>query len=111
MKSLKPDYKNMVAPLPHPGELLFREYLEPMGITRSAFARHIRVEPHVVSSLVNGKRPMTLDLALKIAAALGTSAEMWLRGQYLHDLTKAYVEGRAEKVAGQIEVLASAGLE
>jgi addiction module HigA family antidote len=109
MNALAPDHKNMASPLPHPGGLLLREYLKPMGVSQSAFARHIGVDACVVSSIVKGKRSITLDLALKISAALGTSAEMWLRGQYLHDLTNAYIDGRAEKVAGKIEVLEMAG--
>ncbi len=103
MKKLEPDYKNMKTPLPTAGEMLVEGFLEPMGITQSAFARHIGVDPCVISSIVVGRRGLTMDMAFKWAAALNTTPQMWMNAQMLHDLTKAYIEKRDKKIAGKIK--------
>ncbi len=103
MTNLEPDYRNMKSPLPTAGEMLVEGFLEPMGITQSAFARHIGVDPCVISSIVVGRRGLTMDMAFKWAAALKTSPQMWMNAQLLHDLTKAYIEKRDKKIAGKIK--------
>ncbi len=103
MTKLSPDYKNMKTPLPTAGEMLVEGFLEPMGITQSAFARHIGVDPCVISSIVVGRRGLTMDMAFKWAAALNTTPQMWMNAQMLHDLTKAYNEKRDERIAGKIK--------
>lgn len=103
MKNLEPDYKAMASPLPTAGQMLVEGYLEPMGISQSAFARHIGVDPCVISGLVVGRRGLTMDMAFKFAAALNTTPQMWMNIQMLHDLTKAYSEKRDEKIAGRIK--------
>ncbi len=103
MVKFEPDYKNMKTPLPTAGEMLVEGFLEPMGITQSAFARHIGVDPCVISSIVVGRRGLTMDMAFKWAAALNTSPQMWMNAQMLHDLTKAYIEKRDKKIAGKIK--------
>ncbi len=103
MNKLEPDYKNMKSPLPTAGEMLVEGFLEPMGITQSAFARHIGVDPCVISSIVVGRRSLTMDMAFKWAAALKTSPQMWMNAQMLHDLTKAYIGKRDKKIAGKIK--------
>lgn len=113
MKDLEPDYKNMKTPLPTAGQMLVEGFLEPMGITQSAFARHIGVDPCVISSLVVGRRNLTMEMSFKWAAALGTTPQMWMNAQMLHDLTKAYAEKRDKRIAGKIKpmpaVLEAAG--
>lgn len=108
MSKLEPDYKNMKTPLPTAGEMLVEGFLEPMGITQSAFARHIGVDPCVISSIVVGRRSLTMDMAFKWAAALNTTPQMWMNAQMLHDLTKAYGEKRDKKIAGKIKPMESA---
>ncbi len=103
MDKIEPDYKNMKTPLPTAGEMLVEGFLEPMGITQSAFARHIGVDPCVISSIVVGRRGLTMDMAFKWAAALKTSPQMWMNAQMLHDLTKAYIDKRDKKIAGKIK--------
>ncbi len=108
---LEPDYKNMKTPLPSPGEMLLEAFLRPMGFSQSAFARHIGVDACVISSIVTGKRSLTLDMAFKFSAAFGTTPEMWLTMQMLHDLTKAYIEKRDKRIAGKITQLETALVE
>jgi addiction module HigA family antidote len=52
-----------------PGEILLREFLEPLGITQSAFAKHIGITNARLSEIIHGKRPVTLDSALSFERA------------------------------------------
>ncbi len=97
--------RKMKTPLPSPGEMLVEGFLQPMGISQSAFARHIGVDACVISAIATGKRSLTMDMAFKFAAALKTSPEMWLNMQMLHDLTRAYSEKRDKKIAGRIKAM------
>lgn len=71
----------------HPGEILQREFLEPLGISQSALARHIGVRHFVVCDLVHGKRNVTPRIAVMLARALGTTAEFWLGLQADYEVT------------------------
>ncbi len=70
----------------HPGEILLKEFLEPMGISQLRLAEHIEVPVQRVNELVNGKRGITPDTAWKLAGALGTTAEFWTHLQAAYDL-------------------------
>jgi addiction module HigA family antidote len=72
-------------PVP-PGEMLLREFMEPYGITQAELARRIGVSYPRVNELVNGKRSLTPDTALRLARVFGVSVEFWLTGQMLWDL-------------------------
>ncbi len=75
-------------PVP-PGEILLREFLEPLEITQSAFAKRIGVTPARLSEIIHGKRPITMDTALRLERALGMKAESWLRMQLTVDMYDA----------------------
>jgi addiction module HigA family antidote len=70
----------------HPGVVLREEFLEPLGVTQSAFAEHIGVSLQRVNEIVKGKRGVTPETAWLLAAALGTSPQLWLSLQAAHDL-------------------------
>jgi len=71
---------------PHPGEVLMDTVLRPDGgITVAEFATHLRVSRVALSRLVNGKAGVSAELAIRLAAALGGSAESWLSMQLTHD--------------------------
>ena len=65
----------------HPGEVLGAEFLEPLGMSASALARRIGVPANRVSEIVAGRRAVTGDTALRLAAAFGTTAEFWMNLQ------------------------------
>ena len=68
----------------HPGELL-REYLpETLGVTESA--KRLGVTRQALSALLNGRAGVSAEMALRLEAALGTSAEMWVEMQAGYDL-------------------------
>ena len=90
-----------------PGSILLREFLEPLGITQSAFARHIGVTNARLSEIVHGKRPVTMDSALRFERALGFSAESWMRMQLTVDIYDA-LHSRVAKAVGRIKPIVRA---
>lgn len=73
----------------HPGEVLQEEFLMPLGISQNALARAMAVPPRRINEIVLGKRGVTADTAVRLAAALGTSERFWLGLQADYDLEEA----------------------
>jgi addiction module HigA family antidote len=73
----------------HPGEVLRDGVFTDTGLTVTAFARRIGVSRVQLSRLLNGKAAMTAEMALRLADALGGSAESWLTMQANYDLWQA----------------------
>ena len=80
----------------HPGEILAEEFLAPKGLSAAALARHIGVPANRVSEIVAGRRNITGDTALRLAAAFGTSAEFWMGLQMRWELVVAARRGVGE---------------
>ncbi|MGH8085076.1 MAG: HigA family addiction module antitoxin [Lysobacter sp.] len=74
----------------HPGEVLLEEFLVPLGISQNALARAAGVPPRRINEIVLGKRSVTADTAVRLAAALGTSERFWLGLQADFDLEQAH---------------------
>jgi antitoxin HigA-1 len=72
---------------PHPGEVLADTVLQDMPVTE--LAKCLNVSRVALSRVVNGRAGMSAELAIRLAAALGGSAESWLRMQVAHDLWHA----------------------
>jgi addiction module HigA family antidote len=66
--------------------MLLKEFLEPLGISISDFAAAIGVSRVRLSEIINGRRGVSADTALRLAKALGTSAELWMGLQVGYDL-------------------------
>jgi len=80
----------------HPGEVLSEEFLDPLGMSVNALAMALRVPATRIGAIVKGERSVTADTALRLARFFGTSPELWMNLQAMHDLTKARREsGRA----------------
>lgn len=73
----------------HPGEILLEEFLVPLGITQSEFARHLRWTYAKLNEIVHEKRGITPDTAIDLSIALGTTPMFWLNLQLYYDLWKA----------------------
>ncbi len=73
----------------HPGEVLLEEFLVPLGISQNALARAAGVPPRRINEIVLGKRSVTADTAVRLAAALGTSERFWMGLQADYDLEEA----------------------
>jgi len=74
----------------HPGEVLLEEFLLPLNISQNALARAAGVPPRRINEIVLGKRGVTADTAVRLAAALGTSERFWLGLQADFDLEEAH---------------------
>jgi addiction module HigA family antidote len=90
-----------------PGQILLREFLEPLAVTQTAFAKHIGITNARLSEIIHGKRPVTMDSALRFERALGLSAESWMRMQMTVDLYDA-LHGQAGKAVNRIKPIAKA---
>ena len=74
---------------PHPGEVLRDGVFTDTGITVTEFAQRIGVTRVALSRVLNGKAGISADMAVRITAALGGSAESWLHMQANYDLWQA----------------------
>ena len=79
----------------HPGEVL-REELEILGLSAAEFSRQLNVPTNRITGILNEKRAITADTALRLGHWFGTSAEMWLNLQKLYELRLAENEKGAE---------------
>ena len=77
----------------HPGEILQKEFLEPLEVSASELARAIHVPPNRVTRLIKGQAAVTPDTALRLARALSTTPEFWLNLQLRFDLDTAAESG------------------
>ncbi|MGB5174858.1 MAG: HigA family addiction module antitoxin [Thermoanaerobaculia bacterium] len=80
----------------HPGEMLLKEFLDPMGLTQRELALGIRVPYQRVNELVNGRRGVTPSTALRLSKFFGNSAGFWLNLQQRWDLYHAQLEDDRE---------------
>jgi addiction module HigA family antidote len=69
-----------------PGEILREDFLEPLGISINKLSRDISVPPNRISEIVNGKRAITADTALRLERYFGIEAQFWLNLQSEFDL-------------------------
>lgn len=76
-------------PPTHPGEMLLEEFLRPLGISQSAFAIRLGVSFPRLNEIINAKRGVTSDTALRLAQVTGMSADFWLGLQQDWDLWHA----------------------
>jgi len=70
----------------HPGEILFKEFLGPLGISQYRIAKDISVPARRINEIVHGNRSITADTALRLARYFGTSDRFWLNLQIRYDL-------------------------
>ena len=81
-----------------PGEILDEEFLKPMAITQYRLAKDIGVPPRRINEIIQGKRAITTDTALRLGRYFRMSAEFWLNLQSHYDL-----EQEQERLAGRLE--------
>ncbi|MGE0642323.1 MAG: HigA family addiction module antitoxin [Nitrospira sp.] len=80
--------KRLLEPI-HLGEILFEEFMKPMNISINRLAREIHVSPGRISAIVNDKRAISADTALRLSRYLGTSSDLWIGLQGEFDLRVA----------------------
>lgn len=78
---------------PHPGTVLQDFFLWPFEISQNELARHIRVSPRRINEIVLGKRAITADTAVRLAAAFATSPHYWMKLQAAYDIAAVLRRG------------------
>jgi addiction module HigA family antidote len=73
----------------HPGEILLEDFMKPMDVSINRLARDIAVPPGRISAIVNGKRAITADTALRLGKYFNVSPEVWMGLQADYDLRMA----------------------
>jgi addiction module HigA family antidote len=80
----------------HPGEILLEEFLKPLGMSMNKLAEQLHVPANRITQIVDGRRSVTGETALRLARYFGTSPEFWLGIQKDYDLQVARDEFEAE---------------
>jgi len=73
----------------HAGEILLEEFMQPFELSQNALAKALHVTPRRINEIVNKKRAITADTALRLAKFFGNSAEFWMNLQNRFDLETA----------------------
>jgi addiction module HigA family antidote len=99
--------KKDMAPV-HPGEILHKEFLEPMGISQNKLAMALHVPARRINEIVLGKRSITADTALRLARYFDMTPQFWLGLQmdYELDVTEDALE---EKIEKEIQPMSATG--
>ena len=82
----------------HPGEMLAEEFLEPLALTQVELARRIGVPFQRVNQIVNGRRGITPDTALRLSRLFGTTPDLWLILQRAWDMYEALQSPKAKEI-------------
>jgi addiction module HigA family antidote len=77
---------------PHPGGVVLRECIEPLGLTITNAAAALGVTRTTLSELVNGKRGISPEMAVRLSKVFGGSAESWLTQQGHYDLAHVHAD-------------------
>ena len=100
--------KKLLPEIP-PGEILLKDFLEPMKLTASQLARDIDVPPSRITDIIKNGRPITMDTAVRLGLYFNMSTEFWINLQYSYDLRIAKRE-LEPKLAARIRPLAHRGV-
>jgi addiction module HigA family antidote len=73
----------------HPGDILLEEFLTPLAISQTKLAKVMKVSPRRINEIVQGKRAISADTAIRLGLALGTTAQFWTNLQSAYDLEAA----------------------
>lgn len=90
----------------HPGEILLRDFLEPMAVTQYRLAKAISVPARRINEIVHGRRAISADTALRLGRFFGMESEFWLNLQSRYDLEVAK-DGLAGRLVKEVRPLAA----
>jgi addiction module HigA family antidote len=83
---------------PHPGRIVWQECIEPLGLTVTDAAKALGVSRNALSEIVNGRRGISPEMAIRLDKAFGGGADSW------HMMQANYDMAQARKHAGEIKV-------
>lgn len=88
----------------HPGEILLEDFMKPLELSQYRVAKDIGVPTLRINQIVNGKRAITADTAMRLARYFGTSPDVWLRLQARFDLETAQL-AYGERIRQEVKIL------
>lgn len=88
----------------HPGEVLLEDFMKPLGLSQYRVAKDIGVPALRISQIINKKRAITTDTAMRLARYFGTSPDVWLRLQARYNLEQAQIE-YGDQIKAEVKVL------
>lgn len=88
----------------HPGEILWEDFMQPLGLSQNRLANEIGVPPRRINEIVHGKRAITADTAIRLSRFFGTSAELWVGLQADYELDSIIYEERT-KCTGKFDFI------
>jgi addiction module HigA family antidote len=91
-----------VIPPIHPGEILLEEFMKPLGMSQNQLARDLKVPPRRINEIVQGKRGITIDTALRLSRHFGTSVEFWINLQTHYELEVAEDNKLMERISREV---------
>ncbi len=80
------DVVDLIRKPTHPGEILKKEFIEPLGLTQSQLAKELNTTFRTINEIVNKKRNISPEMAIRLSRCFGTSEELWLNLQNQCDL-------------------------
>jgi len=94
-------------PFPHPGETIREDFLKPLGMSVNKLALELRVPATRMTEIVNGRRGLSADTALRLARYFNTTPRFWLNLQASYELAKV-AEARLADIERTVQPRAAA---
>ncbi|SRR5712691_3068744 len=98
--------RKKLAPV-HPGEVLLEDFLKPLGLSQYRLAKDTSVPPRRINEIVQGRRSVSADTALRLSRYFGTSEKFWLNLQSRYDL-EIERDRLGNRLAKEVSILATA---
>ena len=96
-----PKKKNSQLPPIHPGEILREDLMKPLGLTVNGLARELKVPVNRMSEIVNGRRAVNADAALRLSRYFGSTPEFWINLQAAYDL-RVTIHSSASRIEREV---------
>jgi len=93
--------KNNRMPPVHPGEILREDLMQPLGLTISGLARNLKISTSRMSEIVNGRRALNADAALRLSRYFGNTPEFWINLQAAYDL-RVTIHSSASRIEREV---------
>jgi addiction module HigA family antidote len=94
--------KNSRMPPVHPGEILREDLIKPLGLTVTGLARELKLPVNRMSEIVNGRRALNADAALRLSRYFGTTPEFWVNLQAAYDL-RVTIHSSASRIEREVQ--------
>jgi addiction module HigA family antidote len=93
--------KNRQVPPVHPGEILREDLMKPLGLSANGLARELKVPVTRISKIVNGRRALNADTALRLSRYFGSTPEFWINLQAAYDLSVT-IDASADRIEREV---------